>query len=116
MSSLDPKAITALRELNPGDDSFLRDLIQIYVADSVQRIGEIEEALDSGDSRKLTIAAHSLKGSSANFGAQELRRLSESIEMIGRQGTVTGAAAQVPALSEEFARVKAELEGLLAPP
>ena len=42
---LDPNALDALRSLNPGDDSFLRDLIQIFLEDSPARIAEIAEAL-----------------------------------------------------------------------
>ena len=116
MSCLDPKAIASLRDLNPGDDSFLRDLIQIYLADSPQRIAEMEEGLSRKDSRKLTIAAHSLKGSSANFGANTLRALSEKIEHLGKQDALADAQVHLPALREEFARVKAELEALVAPP
>ena len=113
--SVDPESINALRELNPGDDSFLRDLIQIYLADSPQRIAEIEQGLAEGDSRKLTIAAHSLKGSSANFGAAALRGLSEKIEHLGKQQNLPEAGTHLPALREEFGRVKRELEALVAP-
>ena len=77
---LDPAAIEALRALNPGDDSFFRDLVQIFLDDSPQRIAEIEQALARGDTRQLTLAAHSLKGSSSNFGADRLRSLSEQLE------------------------------------
>ena len=115
VSCLDPQAIAALRELNPGDDSFLRDLIQIYLADSPQRIAEMEEALAHTDSRKLMIAAHSLKGSSANFGAAALRALSEKVEHLARTEALAEAQVHLPALREEFARVKAELEAFLAP-
>jgi HPt (histidine-containing phosphotransfer) domain-containing protein len=113
MSALDPHAINALRELNPGDDSFLRDLIQIYREDAPLRLTEIEESLASGDSRKLMIAAHSLKGSSANFGAEQLRAQCEEIERCGRQGELDPVAALLPALRQEYARVEAELQSLV---
>lgn len=113
MSILDPHAIEALRALNPGDDSFFSDLVDIYLDDSPKRIAEIEHALTEGDARRLTLAAHSLKGSSANFGADRLRAASEQLELLGRQGALADGSAQLPALKEEFARVKAELEALL---
>jgi HPt (histidine-containing phosphotransfer) domain-containing protein len=114
-SPLDPTAIETLRGLNPGDDSFLRDLIQIYLDDSPKRIAEIEQALAQGDAHRLTLAAHSLKGSSANFGAEQLRALSERIEMFGRRSSLGDVPAHLPALKDEFARVKGALEALLAP-
>ena len=115
MPAVDPHAIAALRELNPGDDSFLRDLIQIFLEDAPLRIAEIEEALTRGDSRKLTIAAHSLKGSSANFGAEEFRARCEEIELSGRKGELAAVPARLPVLRQEYARVAAELKALLAP-
>jgi HPt (histidine-containing phosphotransfer) domain-containing protein len=113
MPTLDPHAIAALRELNPGDDSFLRDLIQIFLEDAPRRIAEIEESLTRGDGRKLTIAAHSLKGSSANFGAEQLRYRCEEIETCGRQGGLDQVPARLPPLRQEYARVAAELQSLL---
>jgi HPt (histidine-containing phosphotransfer) domain-containing protein len=109
---LDPAAIAALRDLNPGGDSFFRDLVQIFLDDSPQRIADIEQSLVKGDARQLTLAAHSLKGSSANFGAGQLRALSEQLELRGRQGSLGDAPAQLLALKDEFARVRAALEAL----
>ena len=113
MSSIDPSAIDALRELNPEDDSFLRDLIQIYLDDAPKRIAEIEQSLADKDARRLTMAAHSLKGSSSNFGAADLRAVSERIERLGRDGHLSEVPAQMPALKVEFARVKEALEALV---
>ena len=110
---LDPAALAALRDLNPGDDSFFQDLVQIFLDDSPQRIAEIEQSLVKGDARQLTLAAHSLKGSSANFGAERLRALSEQLELLGRQGSPGDAPAQLRALKDEFTRVRAALEALL---
>jgi HPt (histidine-containing phosphotransfer) domain-containing protein len=115
VSTLDPKAIEELRSLNPEDGSFLRDLIQIYLDDSPQRIVEIEQSLAKGDASRLTRAAHSLKGSSANFGATQLRAISERIENLGRQGALNKVPAQLPELKAEYERVKADLDALVSP-
>ena len=115
MPPLDPNAIDALRSLNPGDDSFLRELIQIYLEDSPQRIAEIELSLEQADSLRLTRAAHSLKGSSSNFGAAQLRAVSEKIEHLGRDGALGRVPAELPELKLEYDRVKTALEALVAP-
>lgn len=115
MPSIDPAAIKALQELNPDDNSFLRDLIQIYLEDAPRRLKEIEEALARGDARQLVAAAHSLKGSSANFGAASLRSRCEQLESLGRRESLEPATAELPGLREELERVRAELEALLRP-
>jgi HPt (histidine-containing phosphotransfer) domain-containing protein len=115
VTAIDPQAIEDLRAMNPGDDSFLRELIQIYLEDSPARIAEIEQSLAQGDAIRLTRAAHSLKGSSSNFGASQLRALSERIEQIGRSGVLSDVPARLPELKTEFDRVKAALEALVPP-
>lgn len=115
MTTIDPHALRALQELNPGDDSFLRDLIQIYLEDTPRRLAEIDDGLGRGDGRQLAIAAHSLKGSTANFGAESFRRQCEKIEQLGRAGALDDVRPLLPALREEFGRVRAELEALLPP-
>jgi len=112
-SPIDPQAIEELRAMNPGDDSFLRELIQIFLEDSPQRIAEIELCLEEGDALRLTRAAHSLKGSSSNFGAAPLRAISEKIERLGRDGKLGEVPADLPELKLEFDRVKAALEALV---
>lgn len=115
MSSIDPSAIKALQELNPGDESFLRDLIQIYLEDAPRRLVEIEVALARRDAHQVTAAAHSLKGSSANFGAANLRSRCEKIEALGRSESLGPVEAELAGLREELARVRADLEALLRP-
>lgn len=110
MSPLDPNAIEALRALNLDDGAFFFDLIQIYLDDAPKRIAEIEHALAEGDAPQLALAAHSLKGSSANFGAHRLCVLSERLEHLGRQGALGEVPTHLPALKEEFARVTEALK------
>jgi HPt (histidine-containing phosphotransfer) domain-containing protein len=113
-SPIDPKAIDELRSLNPGDDSFLRDLIQIFIEDSPQQIAEIELSLKQGDALRLTRAAHSLKGSCSNFGAGQLRAVSEKIERLGRAGSLGDVPAELPLVKAEFDRVKTALQDLVS--
>jgi len=113
--AIEPTAIDALRALNPGDDSFLHDLIQIYLDDAPKRLAEIEQASAQKDARKLTLAAHSLKGSSSNFGANQLRAVSEELEELGRRSALDGVPALLPPLREAYAEVQAELTALLPP-
>jgi HPt (histidine-containing phosphotransfer) domain-containing protein len=113
VSPLDPQALEDLRALNPDDVSFLRELIQIYLDDSPKQIADIEQSLAQGDVPRLTRAAHSLKGSSANFGAGPLRALCEKIEQLGRSAALAEIPACLPELKAEYDRVKTALEAHL---
>jgi len=112
---IDPQTVENLRQLNPGDnDEFLREIVGIYLEDTPRRIAELEESLQSGDQPKFTRAAHSVKGSSANVGAMAVRAIAEQIEHKSKQ-SLPEAAAMLPALQSEFARVQAEFARLLPP-
>jgi len=110
---LDPAAIENLRAINPDDGGeFLRELVDIFLADTPQHLGAIESAIAAGDAPTLTRAAHSIKGSAGNFGANHLAALARDIEALGKSGELTAVALALPGLRAEFGRVKPALEQL----
>lgn len=111
-SILSHEAIEALRTLSPDDPAFMRELIEIYLQDTPARLVEIETALGQSDGTLLTRAAHSIKGSSGNFGAATLAKLAQEIEGHGKTGNFAAAAAALPGFKAEFARVKEALTKL----
>jgi HPt (histidine-containing phosphotransfer) domain-containing protein len=69
----------------------------------------MRKAIAAGDADALRKAAHALKGSSANLGAQQVSAVSAELEKLGRSGTVQGAEALFARLESEFARALAAL-------
>jgi len=112
--ALDPAAIETLRALSPGDPEFLRELIAIYLEDTPKRLAEVEGALAKRDGQLLVRAAHTIKGSSGNFGATTLARLAQEIEACGKSANFAGAVAALPAFKAEYVRVNAALSQLAA--
>src|SRR3954463_6003075 len=102
--TIDMQAIDGLRELSPDAD-FLRELIEIYLQDTPQRIGEMEDALNKKDVPAFTRAAHTIKGSSSNFGAMKLTKLAHELEMQGKSETLTESPAGCLKLRAEFGEV-----------
>jgi HPt (histidine-containing phosphotransfer) domain-containing protein len=111
---INPEAIQALRELSPdGDGEFLRELIAIYLADTPKQIEQLEAALTGQDAAVVTRAAHTIKGSSGNFGAEEFARLAKDIEAAGKAGNLPAAAALVPEFKRQFEKVATALKQLV---
>lgn len=110
---IDPTAIAALRSLGPdGDASFLRELIGVYLEDTPQRLAELDAALACGDAAVATRAAHTIKGSSSNFGATRLADQAQLIEAKCKAGDCASAQTLVPALKAEILLVTDELHRL----
>ena len=101
-SPLDSAAIDGLRDLSP-DATFLRELIDIFLQDTPNRLKELDAALAAGDAATATRAAHSIKGSSSNFGALRLSQLAHHIELQGKAANL--AAVNVTELKGEYVRV-----------
>jgi HPt (histidine-containing phosphotransfer) domain-containing protein len=111
---IDPEAIENLRALTPDDpDSFLRDIIGIFLDDTPQRIAELRQGLANDDQAQFTRAAHSIKGSSSNLGATQLRAISSELEHRGKTESLAGLAGLVDELEKIFAATRAALEALV---
>ena len=107
---IDPQAIESLRAISPDDSGeFLHELIDIYLTDTPLRITEIEQSLAAQNAGDLSRAAHSIKGSSSNFGALELAAIACEIEHKGKAAAFAEVEARLPTLKEAFSRLKPAL-------
>ena len=113
-SVLDLEAIANLRALgDEGDDTFLREIIGIYLEDVPQRITDLKSARAVDDKPLYVRSAHTLKGSSANVGATEMRLLAEKMEHRAKVEPLPGLDPALIELEATFARTVAALRALL---
>ncbi|MGE3537608.1 MAG: ATP-binding protein [Candidatus Tectimicrobiota bacterium] len=105
--ALETTVMTALHDLSDGEEAdFLTRLLESFLQDAEQRLQRLQHALDMGDAPALERTAHALKGSSATIGAEEMVACCETLQHLGRQGSVVGAAPVLAQLTEVFARVR----------
>lgn len=109
-STIDPQALEGLRDLSPDEPAFLRDLIDLFISDVADRLLDLDRALANADTQLLTHAAHTIKGSCSNFGAADLVKLCQVVELQGKTSDFSGAAATLPALKAEYAAVAEALK------
>jgi len=107
---IDPEAIRNLRELSPDDDSFIIEIIDIFLEDTPKQISELDSSLTSQDVEVFGRAAHSITGSSANLGAMHLRGAAEKLEHHPRKVGITGTEEMIVELKVLFAEAKVELD------
>jgi HPt (histidine-containing phosphotransfer) domain-containing protein len=97
-----------------GDREFLAELLQTYFDDSPKLLEAMRMALAGGDAEEFRRAAHSLKSTSANFGAVRLSRMCKELEDMGKAGTLDSAGEWVAHAEVEYGRVRATLQALSA--
>ncbi len=113
-TAIDRSVYDQLVETAAGDKEFLADLINVYLNDSPSLIKQMHEALAAKDADTFRRAAHSLKSTSANFGAMTLSGQAKELEMMAKAGSWEGAAEKIARVEQEYARVKTELVAQLA--
>lgn len=90
-----------------------KDLITLFVADSLRLHAEIRDAIERRDGGGLQHAAHTLLGTAGLFKAQRVCELAQCLEELGRAedfGDPTGRACQE--LAEELSRLEQLLGSL----
>jgi HPt (histidine-containing phosphotransfer) domain-containing protein len=113
---LDQEAIDNLRALDPdGGDTFIREIIGIFLEDAPLRIAEIDQSLAAGDDAAFVRAAHTIKGASSNVGAAALRAVAEQLELRAKKNGLADVTALVAELKTALANAQTALNGLFPP-
>jgi CheY-like chemotaxis protein len=108
---LDPAAIQQLRDtLGDKADTMLPELIANFCLDAPKLILDARQALANGQTEEVRRAAHTLKSTSATFGATELSELARQLESRARDGLLEGAGVLLKQIQATYERTWAALE------
>ncbi len=78
---LEPSQLQGLKEMEDGpEDRFVAEVVELFLEDGPVRLEALRSALEEGVGESLARAAHTLKGTAANLGAQRLRQRCEELE------------------------------------
>lgn len=111
---INPAALDKIRQLTPnGGDALVRRLAQAYLQSAPSDFARLEQALADRDSAGIARAAHALKSSSFNIGAETLARIFHDVEAMGRRGDADAASLWIADAHIEYVRVLEELEKIV---
>jgi signal transduction histidine kinase/CheY-like chemotaxis protein/HPt (histidine-containing phosphotransfer) domain-containing protein len=112
---LDPAALEKIHALSPdGSNVLVQQVLASYLKAAEREWARFDQGLADGDAGLLTRAAHALKSSSFNVGANGLAERCSEIEQFGRNGQMRLLLSRVDGLRAEWCRVDAALKALLA--
>jgi HPt (histidine-containing phosphotransfer) domain-containing protein len=98
----DQNAILARVE---GDRELLQEVVGLFFEETPGLLSAIRESITRCDGKALEQAAHSLKGTVSNFGAQAARDAALRLEVVGRDGDLSHAEPAHVELEREIARL-----------
>ena len=110
---IDAEALELLVEMiGPDEPAAILDLLDTYLGDSARQVNDLGAAFVAGDLRNVHRIAHSMKSSSATFGALGLSKYCEQLEHSAKENCADADCAQLLAdVKAEYARVAAALTG-----
>jgi PAS domain S-box-containing protein len=110
-AAIDLQAIASFRDLDglTGDD-LLGKLIDVFIDNTPKVFNEARRALSAHASPQLARAAHTLKGSCSNFGAERMRAACQRLEDHANRGALEGAEELLAVVEKEFSYVRVALE------
>lgn len=101
-----PIDLPSVMERIGGDETFLQDLIDIFVEDFIEKYTKLKHAIEENDFKAIKEIGHSLKGSSGNLSLNGLLDTSSNIERSGNEKDIEEAKALFIQLNREFEKLK----------
>lgn len=95
-----------------GDGELLKEIAAIFLEEWRSALAAVDRAVAAGDADGLQEAAHSIKGSIANFGAQEAFDAALRLEMMGRNRALTGSREALSQLERSLQNLVPQLTRL----
>lgn len=77
---LDPGVFGVLRSLEADAPGFLAELVAEFRESALRRVAALRDAVRTGDTAALKLAAHSLRGSCGTLGASGMAALAARLE------------------------------------
>ena len=110
---LDPAVVESLRRLTPpGEPDVLTEILTVFLSEVPRRIDRLKASWRAGQSTDVQRAAHSLKGSSGNIGADALYEVCRAIDERAKAGELR-LDELISALDREYGKVETEIKRLL---
>ena len=106
--------LDGLRELDPnGGTDLVKEVLGLFLDTTPKSVAQLRKAIATGNSKALGQAAHALKSSAANVGAESLSLGYRELEKLGREDRIDDARALSDAVVAEHDRAMLALRDIL---
>jgi two-component system sensor histidine kinase/response regulator len=111
LQTISAQVLEMISALDPKNGQALANrVIGVYQSNSSELIESIADALEESDGNKIRTAAHALKSSSGNVGAERLVGMCRDIEFAAKDKKLDGMLGRLTAVRREHDKVLTELE------
>jgi HPt (histidine-containing phosphotransfer) domain-containing protein len=97
-----------------GDEDLLKEVLQLFLEECPQLMAQVNQAVETGDPRRVEQSAHTLKGSLSTIGAELGASKAQTLESMGRSRDLEGCRQALEQLHQSVNRLCTELTAILA--
>ena len=108
LTGIDPQGLVRLNKI--GGPAFVIKMIDLFLEEIPERLSAARKGEQAADLHAVAEAAHSMKSSAYNFGAENLARLAQKIEGMARSNNCENLPELLDDLDQTYAIAKAWLE------
>ena len=105
----EPIDLASALERAGGNVELLKEIGALFLKELPILMTNLRDALRAGDAKRVERAAHKLKGCVGNFSAHPAFEASMVLEIMGRDGSLSGAGPVLARLEKEIARLKSAM-------
>jgi CheY-like chemotaxis protein/HPt (histidine-containing phosphotransfer) domain-containing protein/anti-sigma regulatory factor (Ser/Thr protein kinase) len=114
VAAINEQILESLCELDEaGGKDLMKKVLRIFLESAQHSVVQIENAIRAGDSKVLSRAAHTLKSSTANVGAETLSAFYRQLERLGREERIDEARALLDQIRREHHRAVSSIQEIL---
>jgi CheY-like chemotaxis protein/HPt (histidine-containing phosphotransfer) domain-containing protein len=95
-----------LMDLGGGDAESLRELVDLYVKQTIGQLAQLEAAVQANNPEEVRQVAHSCAGASATLGMKGLVPMLRELERQGKEGQLVNAEQLCADVAREFRRTQ----------
>lgn len=106
--------LTRLQEAFGDDVLGIADLLEMALETGQKHRRALHDGLAADDARIVARAAHGIKGSAGNIGANAVYHLAAELDARARTGDLNGARERIDAIDAAYARVADEVRAYRA--
>jgi CheY-like chemotaxis protein/HPt (histidine-containing phosphotransfer) domain-containing protein len=99
-----------------GDEDLSRELLEMFLQEFPQKLNDIKQALKEDDAPMVARVAHTIKGSSANIGADRIREAALDMEIASKELNLNLANTLVEKIQSEFEKLHTVLSETMVLP
>ncbi|WP_395696457.1 response regulator [Nocardioides sp.] len=114
LAGLELPRLDELRDLDPGNTTYLDRAIGNFVANTPGTFATIRDAVAAGDAATVKQVSHKLAGGALNLGVTEAGRTAQQIELLADTGTTDGVADLLPRLESALEQGRTALQAYRA--